>query len=116
MSNTLRTSPSAKTLRSSRLKKKVRAEVWERIVAPVDDCWDGGTADILTIEGNCAAFAERGFNVLFSRAYHEPSWWEAYYDDREDAPHWREERSSYRADQDYLGVGLFVLEKVTQSG
>lgn len=87
--------------------------IWRRADVPkeVADQWTGGTADILTVKGNCAAFAERGFRVLFAQAYHEPSWWDAYYEDRGTAPHWVEEHKSYQRDQAYLGLGLFVLEK-----
>ncbi len=88
--------------------------IWRTGAVPkaVRDWWTDGTADIRTLKGNCAAFADRGFHVLFSRAYHEPSWWDAYYADRGTAPHWIEEHRRYRLDQRYLGLGLFVLEKM----
>jgi len=87
--------------------------VWrhERVPPEVARRWAGGTAHVLTLAGNCEAFEQRGFRVLFSREYHKPSWWEAYYCDRGDAPNWIEERDNYRRDQEHLGVGLFVLEK-----
>jgi ubiquinone/menaquinone biosynthesis C-methylase UbiE len=87
--------------------------IWRREDLPkeVADRWAEGTADILTVNGNCAAFAEKGFLVLFARAYHEPSWWDAYYEDRGKAPYWIAESKRYKQDQEYLGLGLFVLEK-----
>jgi ubiquinone/menaquinone biosynthesis C-methylase UbiE len=90
--------------------------VWRREPVPLDVAqrWAGGTAEIHTLDGNVRAFQGRGFGVLYARAYHEPSWWAAYYDDRGDASHWQEERNNYLADQAYVGVGLFVLEKAAQ--
>jgi SAM-dependent methyltransferase len=87
--------------------------IWRRDPVPVDVTarWAGGDAVILTLDGNRQAFRERGFRVRCARAYHEPAWWQAYYDDRGEAPHWRQERADYEADQAYLGLGLFVLEK-----
>jgi ubiquinone/menaquinone biosynthesis C-methylase UbiE len=87
--------------------------IWrtERVPSSIQQRWTEGSAAILTIGGNHQAFEKQGFRVLFSKAYHEPSWWEAYYDDRGDATHWQEERASYRAHQDYLGLGVFILEK-----
>ena len=73
--------------------------------------WAGREAEILTLGGNARAFEERGFRVLLAKGYHEAAWWEAYYRDRGDALHWRQERDNYRIDWDYLGVGLFILEK-----
>jgi ubiquinone/menaquinone biosynthesis C-methylase UbiE len=86
---------------------------WRREPVPegVVERWAGGEATILTVEGHARASESRGFGVRSARGYHEPTWWEAYYDDRGDAPHWQEERVNYVADQAYLGVGLFVLEK-----
>ena len=88
--------------------------VWLRDPVPEDvvQCWTEGAATVLTREGNFEAFEERGFRVLDSKAYHQPAWWEAYYDDRGDAPSWQEERANYSAHQAYLGVGWFALEKV----
>jgi ubiquinone/menaquinone biosynthesis C-methylase UbiE len=88
--------------------------MWRREAVPkqVRDWWTDGTADIRTLQGNCAAFADRGFLVLFSQAYHEPPWWDAYYEDRGAAPNWVEEHKRYRLDQRYLGLGLLVLEKM----
>lgn len=87
---------------------------WRREPVPekVVERWAGGEATILTLEGYERAFEDRDFVVRFARGYHEPAWWEAYYGDRGDAPHWREERANYVADRAHLGVGLFVLEKV----
>jgi hypothetical protein len=89
--------------------------IWRREDLPreVIDQWTEGTADTLTVEGNCAAFARKGFRVLFSQAYHEPSWWDAYYEDRGKACNWIEEHKRYQRDRDYLGLGLFVLEKTS---
>jgi ubiquinone/menaquinone biosynthesis C-methylase UbiE len=87
--------------------------IWRREDVPkeVADRWTEGAAEILTVNGNCAAFKEKGFRVLFSRAYHEPSWWDAYYQDRGTAPYWIAEYERYKQDQEYLGLGLFVIEK-----
>jgi len=87
--------------------------VWrhERVPPEVMERWTEGVAHILTLDGNCEAFERQGFHVLFARAYHEPSWWEAYYLDRGNAAHWIEERDTYRRDQKHLGVGLFCLWK-----
>jgi ubiquinone/menaquinone biosynthesis C-methylase UbiE len=87
--------------------------LWRRDPVPehVAQCWAGEGATVLTRDGNCRAFEERGFRVRFAQAYHEPAWWKAYYDDREDAPHWREERANYEAHRDYIGLGVFILEK-----
>lgn len=86
---------------------------WLRQPVPdeIHQYWTGGDAEVLTVEANCRAFEERGFRVLAARAYDEPSWWEEYYADRGDAPHWQEERAHYRASQDTLGLGVYVLEK-----
>lgn len=87
--------------------------IWksEQVPRDVEQCWTEGTAKILTLDGNCRAFTSHGFKVLFSQAYHEPSWWEAYYDDRGNAPNWQQERANYRAHKDYIVLGLFVTEK-----
>jgi ubiquinone/menaquinone biosynthesis C-methylase UbiE len=86
---------------------------WLREPVPEDvmQRWTEGEATVLTREGYVRAFEQSGFEVHLARTYHEPAWWEAYYADRGDALHWREERASYVVDQDYLGVGLFVLQK-----
>lgn len=88
--------------------------IWKSEQVPMDiqQCWTGGTAKVLTLNGNCRAFTRQGFKVIFSQAYHKPSWWEAYYDDRGNAPNWQEERANYRAHKDYIAVGLFVIEKI----
>ena len=87
--------------------------VWLCDAVPKDvvQCWTEGEATVLTREGNIAAFGERGFQVIHAATYHEPAWWQAYYDDRGDAPHWQEEHASYRAHQSFLGVGLFILQR-----
>jgi ubiquinone/menaquinone biosynthesis C-methylase UbiE len=87
--------------------------VWrhERVPPEVVQRWTEGTAHILTLAGNCEAFEQQGFRVLFSDEVHQPSWWEAYYQDRGDAPHWIEERDNYRHDQEHLGVGLLIVAK-----
>ncbi|NIM92228.1 MAG: methyltransferase domain-containing protein [Anaerolineales bacterium] len=87
--------------------------IWRREDVPeeIERCWTGGTACVLTLNGNEQAFATHQFHTLFAREYHEPSWWEAYYEDRGNASHWQEERQNYRAHQDYIGLGLFVIEK-----
>jgi ubiquinone/menaquinone biosynthesis C-methylase UbiE len=87
--------------------------VWRHKLVPpeVVQRWAGGTAHVLTLAGNCEAFEQQGFRILFSREYHQPSWWEAYYDDRGDAPQWSEERDNYQGDQEHLGVGLLIGTK-----
>lgn len=88
--------------------------VWrkERIPKEVDECWAGGSAHIFTLDGNLRAFTGFGFRTLFSKEYHEPAWWDAYYEDMGNAKHWQEERKNYQAHQDYIGLGLFVIEKI----
>lgn len=88
--------------------------IWRTEAVPdqVRERWMDESTDIRTLAGNCAAFVSRGFRVLYSQAYHEPSWWSAYYDDRGTAAHWTEEYKRYRLDQRYLGLGLFALEKM----
>lgn len=92
--------------------------IWKSGQVPiyVEQCWTEGTAKILTLGGNCRAFASQGFKVLFSQAYDKPSWWEAYYDDRGNASNWQEERANYRAHKDYIALGLFVIEKFHKLG
>ena len=87
--------------------------IWRRddVPAQVVQRWTRGVARVLTLEGHSAAFDQHRFRVLFSRAYHEPSWWESYYDDRSTVPNLIEERENYRQDQEYFGLGLFVVEK-----
>jgi ubiquinone/menaquinone biosynthesis C-methylase UbiE len=87
--------------------------VWrhERVPLEVVQRWTEGTAHVLTLAGNCEAFEQQGFRVLLSQEYHEPSWWESYYEDRGDAPNWIKERDNYRRDQEHLGLGLFVVKK-----
>lgn len=87
--------------------------VWRKNAIPkeIDDCWSGGSAHILTRTANSEAFADAGFQTVFSKEYHEPSWWDAYYEDRGHAQHWQEERDHYLDHQDYIGLGLFVIEK-----
>jgi len=43
--------------------------------------WTEGTAVVLTLSGNCEAFERQGF-AFASPQYHEPAWWERYYEDR----------------------------------
>lgn len=92
--------------------------IWrvERVPSSIQQAWTEGTAVILTLGGNHQALEQQGFRVLFSKAYHEPLWWEAYYDDRGEAPHWQQERANYRAHQDYIGLGVFILEKTEKTG
>jgi ubiquinone/menaquinone biosynthesis C-methylase UbiE len=88
--------------------------IWKTKQVPkdIEQFWtEEGTAEIRTLNGNGEAFTSRGFKVVFSKAYHEPSWWEAYYDDRGSAPIWQKERANYRAHKDYIALGLFVIEK-----
>ena len=87
--------------------------VWltEDVPAVTRERWTEGTAHILTLEGNCQAFAERGFAIVLAEAYNEPLWWEAYYADRGTGAAWVGERDNYRRDREYLGIGLFVIEK-----
>jgi ubiquinone/menaquinone biosynthesis C-methylase UbiE len=87
--------------------------VWrhERVPSQVEKRWTAGTAHILTLAGNCAAFERQGFRVLFAQGYHQPAWWQAYYRDRGDAAHWIEERDNYRRDQEHLGLGLLIVQK-----
>jgi ubiquinone/menaquinone biosynthesis C-methylase UbiE len=86
---------------------------WRREPVPeeVIQRWAGEEAAILTVDGYAHVFEDHGFVVRFAQGYHEPAWWDAYYDDRGGASHWQEERANYVADREYLGVGLFVLGK-----
>ena len=88
--------------------------VWrkEKIPKEVDECWAGSSAHIFTLDGNLRAFTGFGFRTIFSKEYHEPAWWDAYYEDMGNANHWQEERKNYQAHQDYIGLGLFVIEKI----
>ncbi len=88
--------------------------LWQREGVPqeVVQRWTDGDAHVLTREGNNSAFADHGFEVTFSKAYHEPDWWRRYYADRGNAPWAKEEQGNYLADQEYLGLGLFVMQKV----
>ncbi|MHA2168588.1 MAG: class I SAM-dependent methyltransferase [Candidatus Kariarchaeaceae archaeon] len=87
--------------------------VWttKEIPNDVKKIWAGDTADIFTEEDNNRILRKNNFRVVFSHSYDEPSWWEAYYDDRGPAPRWEEERSNYRSHKKYLALGLFVIEK-----
>jgi ubiquinone/menaquinone biosynthesis C-methylase UbiE len=87
--------------------------VWtiEQVPEDIEQFWTEGVAKILTLDGNYRAFASRGFKVIFAQAYHKPSWWEAYFDDRGDAPIWQKERANYQAHKDYIALSLFVIEK-----
>ena len=87
--------------------------IWRTNEVPSDValCWTEGRAKVFTLADNEKAFVAQGFRTILAREYHEPRWWEAYYHDRGDAPHWQEERENYRKHQDYIGLGLFVLEK-----
>ena len=87
--------------------------IWRRddVPAQVVQRWTKGVARVLTLEGHRAALDQHRFRVLFSRAYHEPSWWESYYDDRRAAPDLVAEREDYRQDQEHFALGLFVVEK-----
>ena len=88
--------------------------VWRKKKIPqeVGDCWTGGTAHIFTLEQNVQTFKDLDFRIIFAEEYHEPDWWDAYYDDMGNAKHWQEERENYLAHQDYIGLGLFVIEKM----
>lgn len=88
--------------------------VWRKDDVPpeIEECWAGGSAHILTLDKNIHAFAGFGFRTIFSKEYHEPAWWNAYYEDMGDAKHWQEERRNYRLHQGYIGLGLFVIERI----
>lgn len=77
----------------------------------VEEYWSVGATKVTTLAGRCRDFAGHGFGTLFAQGYHQPSWWEAYYEDREPTPGWQAERARYRVHKDYVGVGLFVMEK-----
>ena len=87
--------------------------VWRRDQIPghVARYWSVGAGKVLTLAGKCRSFEGHGFQTDFARAYHEPSWWEAYYEDREPTPAWQAERAHYRAHKHYVAAGLFVMKK-----
>ena len=88
--------------------------IWKTKQVPkdIEQFWtEEGTAEIRSLNGNGEAFTSRGFRVIFSKAYHKPSWWEAYYDDRGNAPTWQKERANYRAHRDHIALGLFIIKK-----
>ena len=87
--------------------------VWRKDTIPqeVDDCWAGESAHVFTVDQNVQAFTNSGFRTIFSKEYHQPAWWDAYYDDMGNANHWQEERKNYHAHQEYIGLGLFVIER-----
>ena len=77
----------------------------------VEQYWSVGATRVMTVADECRAFADHGFKTVFAESYDEPSWWEAYYEDREPTQAWHAERARYRVHQDYVAVGLFVMEK-----
>jgi ubiquinone/menaquinone biosynthesis C-methylase UbiE len=87
--------------------------VWKNEQVPIEvkQCWTGEISKVQTLEEDCRTFESRGFKVLFAWEYDEPSWWEAYYDDRGNAPNWQQERANYRDHKNYIALGLFVIEK-----
>jgi SAM-dependent methyltransferase len=87
--------------------------VWRQAHVPpeVVERWTGGIAHILTLAGNCAAFERGRFRLFYAQEHHQPTWWQAYYQDRGDAGHWIEERDNYLRDQKHLGLGLWVIQK-----
>jgi ubiquinone/menaquinone biosynthesis C-methylase UbiE len=87
--------------------------IWrkEGIPPEVELRWTEGRARISTLAENERLFGEKGFRSVLAREYHEPQWWESYYDDRGTAPNWQDERMNYSNHKDYVGLGLFVLEK-----
>lgn len=88
--------------------------IWLRDDFPkeANEYWtNGGKWQVLTLARHCQVFQDQGFSVLLSEAYHEPSWWEAFFEDRNSLPAFQEQRKRYLSDQDYIGVGLFILEK-----
>jgi len=88
--------------------------IWleDDIPKEVNENWtNGGKFQVLNLASHCQAFQDQGFDIVLSEAYHEPSWWEAYHEDRSSSPSFQEEKEQYLSDQDYIGVGLFILEK-----
>jgi len=87
--------------------------IWRRDDVPphIEQYWSVGATRVMTLAAKCQAFAAEGFSMLFAQVYDEPSWWEAYYQDREPSTAWQRERAKYQLHQNYVGVGLFVAEK-----
>ena len=87
--------------------------VWRKKNIPreVDDCWAAGSANIFTLDQSVQTFSDLAFRTIISKEYHEPDWWDAYYEDMGNAKHWQEEQKNYHAHQDYIGLGLFVIER-----
>ncbi|MCY3410969.1 MAG: class I SAM-dependent methyltransferase [Candidatus Heimdallarchaeota archaeon] len=88
--------------------------VWREQAVPqeIKDVWAGDSSIVLTEEGNNEVFENNNFRVIYSKTYDEPEWWKAYFDDRGKGEHWDEERKNYHAHRKYLGLGLFILEKI----
>jgi ubiquinone/menaquinone biosynthesis C-methylase UbiE len=84
----------------------------DHVPAEIEECWSEGTAHIQTLDGNGEAFARHGFRTIHAEGHDRPDWWEAYYKDRGESEHWKQERNNYRSHRDYLGVALFVIEKI----
>jgi SAM-dependent methyltransferase len=88
--------------------------IWlqDDIPKEANEYWtNGGKWQVLTLTRHCQVFQKQGFDILLSEAYHEPSWWEAYHEDRSSSSSFQKERAQYLSDQEYIGVGLFILEK-----
>jgi len=83
----------------------------DRVPPHIERYWSVGATRVMTMAARCLAFADHGFRVVFAQVYHHPSWWEAYYEDRGPTEGWQAERAKYRVHQDYVGVGLFVIQK-----
>jgi len=87
--------------------------IWQKepLPAHIEEYWRVGVGGVATLAGRCQDLAEHGFRTVFAQAYHEPSWWEAYYEDREPTRAWQTERAKYRLHKEYVAVGLFVMAK-----
>jgi ubiquinone/menaquinone biosynthesis C-methylase UbiE len=87
--------------------------VWrkEDVPSEVAFCWTGGRAQVFSVLENIRRFGEHGFKTLLAKEYDQPAWWEAYYDDRGTGPNWQQERMNYRKHRDFVGLGLFLLQR-----
>lgn len=87
----------------------------KEIPSYVRDFWIGTSNEskVLTLKNNCEEFEKHGFKVIVSEEYNEPEWWYKYEDARiKSGCDWAtEEKEKYETHKDFIGVGLFVLEK-----
>ena len=90
--------------------------IWlqDDIPKEANEYWtNGGKYQVLTLAGHCQVFQDQGFSILLSETYHEPSWWEVFFEDRSSLPDFQKQREQYLSDQDYIGTDA---ERVLKPG